>query len=120
MIYLTPGITASIWMSLRESVPYGNNEPFEFTITNDISGDKKVFQPIDLQPNNKWSRFNILVDKPESLPGTIDMVSGMWNYSVSVGVDNIIETGKIIVQETKTWSARKTPDKKTIARRREI
>ena len=74
MIYLTPGITASIWMSLRESVTYGSTASFDFTFTNDITGATKSFTPTDLQPTNKWSRFEILVDTPESLPGTIDML----------------------------------------------
>jgi hypothetical protein len=117
MIYLTPGTTASIWMSLRESVTYGSTASFDFTFTNDITGATKSFTPTDLQPDNKWSRFEILVGTPESLPGTIDMKPGMWSYKVEAG-STLLETGKVIVVDTPTWTARSTPAKNTVVRRR--
>lgn len=117
MIYLTPGTTASIWLSLRESVPSGNTASFVFTFTNDITGDTKSFTPIDLQPTNKWSKYEILVATPESLPGTIDMNPGMWSYTIYADTA-LLETGKVMVEETKTWTTRNTPAKNTVVRRR--
>lgn len=111
MIYLTPGASSSIWMSLRESVPVGNTASFKFTFTNDISGQEKVFYPVDLQPDNKWSRFEIAVGTPESLPNTINMRPGMWSYKVEVD-QTILETGKILVNEVKNWTTLNKPAKK--------
>jgi hypothetical protein len=112
MIYLTPGMTSSIWMSLRESVPVGNTASFKFTFTNDMSGEQKIFYPVDLQPTNKWSRFEIAVGTPESLPNRINMRNGMWDYQVEVS-STILETGKILVSEVKDWTVLDRPDKKT-------
>lgn len=118
MIYLTPGTTASIWLSLRESIPVGVGGDFKFTFTNDISGDTKVFYPLDLQPSNKWSKFNLIVDTPEDLPSSkLDMRAGMWSYKVEVS-DVTLETGKVLVEEGKTWTTLKRPAKniKTLKR----
>lgn len=111
MIYFTPGVTASIWMSLRESMAYGSTASPKFTFTNDMTGDSKVFYPTDLQPTNKWSRFSIVVGTPENLnTPKLDMRSGMWSYTVEA--DNIVlETGKVLVQETKTWTTLDRPAK---------
>lgn len=118
MINLTPGTTASIWMSLREDVPYGNTASFKFTFTNDVSGLQKVFFPTDLQPDNKWSRFNILVSTPENLnTPVLDMSPGMWSYKVEAGAVTL-ETGKVVVDETKTWTALERPAKNTKVLRR--
>jgi len=111
MIYLTPGTTASVWLSLRESVPVGNTSSFLFTMTNDISGEVKSFYPTDLQPDNKWSRFNILVSKPESLAHSIiDMRPGMWSFKVEAG-SALLETGKVLVEESKVWTTIDRPSK---------
>jgi hypothetical protein len=110
MIYLTPGLTCSVWLSLRESEPVGNTASYKFTFTNDISGETKVFYPVDLQPDNKWSRFNIAVGTPESLPDRINMRPGMWAYQVEVG-STILETGKILVNEVKNWTTLDRPAK---------
>lgn len=118
MINLTPGVTASIWMSLRESVPYGSTASIKFTFTNDISGLSKVFYPTDLQPDNKWSKFNIIVDKPENLSiSKLDMSPGMWSYTVEAGATTL-ETGKVIVYESKNWTTLDRPAKNTPVLRR--
>jgi len=118
MINFTPGVTASIWMSLRESTPYGSTASFKFTFTNDISGQKKVFYPTDLQPDNKWSKFNIIVATPENLSTSkLDMAPGMWSYIVEAD-STILETGKVLVNETKTWTTLDRPAKNTPVLRR--
>lgn len=118
MINLTPGVTASIWMSLRESMPYGSTASFKFTFTNDISGSSKVFYPTDLQPDNKWSKFNIIVATPENLSiSKLDMSPGMWSYTVEAGTTTL-ETGKVLVNETKTWTTLDRPAKNTPVLRR--
>ena len=43
MIYFIPGITQSVWLSLRESLDYGSTASFLFTFTNDVSGEVKIF-----------------------------------------------------------------------------
>jgi hypothetical protein len=110
MEYFTPGLTSSIWLSLRESEPVGNTASYKFTFTNDMSGETKVFYPVDLQPTNKWSRFNIAVGTPESLPDRINMRPGMWSFQVEVGT-TVLETGKILVNESKSWTALDRPAK---------
>ena len=118
MIYLTPGTTASTWMSLRESVPYGSTASFKMTLTNDMSGLTKSFFPVDLQPDNKWSRFDMNSSKPENLStGTIDLSPGMWSFIVEVGT-TILETGKILVEETKVWNTLERPAKTKVVLRR--
>jgi len=110
-INLTPGVTASVWMSLRESVPYGSTASFKFTFTNDISGLNKVFYPTDLQPDNKWSRFDMIVGTPENLATPkLNMSPGMWSYSVEAG-GTVLETGKVLVNETKVWTTLDRPAK---------
>lgn len=118
MINLTPGTTSSVWMSLRESVPYGNTASFKFVFTNDISGSSKTFYPTDLQPTNKWSRFLIGCGTPENLSQPrLDLAAGMWSYVVSVG-STVIETGKALVNEDKTWKTLDRPAKTTQVLRR--
>lgn len=118
MIYLTPGMTTSVWMSLREDLAVGSTASFKFTFTNDVSGATKSFFPTDLQPNNKWSRFEIAVGTPENLnQSKLNMVPGMWSYIVEAGAEQL-ETGKLLVNETKTWSALDRPAKTTGAIRR--
>jgi hypothetical protein len=111
MIYLTPGITASVWLSLRESMPYGSTASFKFTLTNDMTGDVKVFYPTDLQPDNKWSRFNIIVATPENLSiAKLDLRQGMWSFKVEADT-TVLETGKVLVEESKTWTTLDRPAK---------
>lgn len=111
MIYLTPGTTQSVWISLRESIPYGVTGSFLFTMTNDMSGEIKSFYPTDLQPDNKWSRFNLLVNKPEDLENSvIDARPGMWEYKVELA-GFLLDTGKILVEESKIWTTLDRPQK---------
>lgn len=118
MINLTPGVTASIWMSLREDVPYGSTASFKFTFTNDVTGIQKVFYPTDLQPNNKWSRFDIVVGTPENLnTPKLNMSPGMWSYIVEAGTASL-ETGKVMVVEQQNWQTLERPAKSTGALRR--
>lgn len=118
MINLTPGTTSSIWLSLREDVPYGSTASFKFTFTNDVTGSQKVFYPTDLQPDNKWSRFEIAVGTPENLNlPRLNLASGMWSYVIEAGTA-ILETGKVLVEETKTWATLDRPAKNTGALRR--
>jgi len=119
MINLTSGVTSSVWLSLREDVPVGSTASFKFTFTNDVTGATKVFYPTDLQPNNKWSRFDIAVGTPENLNlPRLTMSPGMWSYIVEAGT-TILETGKVLVKETKTtWATLDRPAKSTGALRR--
>lgn len=118
MINLTPGVTNSVWMSLREDVPYGSTASFKFTFTNDVTGLQKVFYPTDLQPNNKWSRFEIALGTPENLSTPkLNMSAGMWSYVVEAGAA-ILETGKVIVNDTKVWATLDRPAKNNGALRR--
>lgn len=110
MIYLTPGSSASIWMSLRESAPISSTGSFQFTLTNDMSGEVVIFYPNDLQPNNKWSRFNLLVGKPQNLPHTIDLRPGMWSFKVEDS-GHLLESGKVLVEESKVWTTLDRPTK---------
>jgi hypothetical protein len=111
MIYLTPGVTQSIWLSLRESAPVGSTGSFRFEFTNDISGQKKVFYPADLQPDNKWSRYEWNVGTPENLSsGRFDMRPGMWSYVITDG-EVLLESDKILVEESKVWQTVDRPGK---------
>ena len=111
MIYFTPGVTQSVWMSLRESMAYGSTASFLFTFTNDVSGETKSFYPTDLQPNNKWSRFEIIVGKPENLfIPKVDMRAGMWSYVVTADT-TVLETGKALIEESKVWTTIDRPAK---------
>lgn len=118
LINLTPGVTSSVWISLREDSPIGSTSSFKFTFTNDVTGSKKVFFPTDLQPNNQWSRFEIAVGTPEnlSLP-RLNMPGGMWSYIIEDGT-TLLETGKVVVQISKTFSALDRPAKTSGAIRR--
>lgn len=118
MIYLLQGVTQSVWLSLRESAPIGSTNSFLFQLTNDISGEVKSFRPTDLQPSNKWSRFNFRVDAPENLnSGILDIAPGMWSLKVTDGVTTL-ETGKVVVQENKTWNTLTRPAKNKVVLRR--
>lgn len=118
LITLTPGLTTSVWMSLREDLPYGSTASFLFTVTNDVSGATKSFYPTDLQPNNKWSRFDISVGTPENLAiSKLNLVPGMWSYKVTAGGAQL-ETGKVVVKEQKNWTALERPAKNGGAIRR--
>ena len=117
MIYLTPGVTQSVWLSLRETMPYGSTASFKFTLTNDITGNVKTFYPTDLQPTNKWSKFNFYVGTPESLPTTIDLSQGMWSMRIEAD-GTLLETGKVIVEESKSWTTLTRPAKNTPVLRR--
>ena len=118
MIYLKTGITQSIWLSLRESSPIGSTNSFKFTFTNDVSNESKVFYPIDLQPNNKWSKFNIIAQPNEDLSQSkINMVDGMWNFIVEDS-SIVLETGKVLVEGNKAWITLNRPDKTKIVMRR--
>ncbi len=118
MINLTTGATSSIWLSLREDIPYGSTASFKFTFINDITGVSKVFYPTDLQPTNKWSRFEIAVGTPENLAlPRLNLAAGMWSYTVEAGTASL-ETGKVIVKENTTWNALERPAKTTGAIRR--
>lgn len=115
MIYLTPGITASLWFSLREVS--GPTTSFTMTMTNDISGEVKTINPVDLQPDNKWSRFDLVVGKPENLPLKVNMGSGMWSFTISNG-STIIERGKMVVEEAKSWNTlTKSPKNNKVLKR---
>ncbi len=113
MINLTPGITSSIWLSLRESITYGSTASFKMTLTNDITGATKSFYPTDLQPTNKWSKFEIIVGTPENLANSkLDLRAGMWSFIVEAGTTTL-ETGKVLVNETKVWTTLDRPAKST-------
>jgi hypothetical protein len=118
LITLTPGLTTSVWISLREDLPYGSTASFLFTLTNDVSGATKSFYPTDLQPDNKWSEFEIGVGTPENLNiSKLNLVAGMWSYVVTAGQKQL-ETGKVVVTEQKNWSALDRPAKTSGAIRR--
>jgi len=112
MIYLTPGVTQSTWLSLRESMAYGSTASVIFTFTNDMTGEAITFTPVDLQPTNKWSKYNLYVGTPQALPTVLDMRPGMWSYTI-ISDSITLETGKVMVENTKTWTTRTTPAKNT-------
>ena len=104
MINLLPG-TNSVWMSLREDLPIGSTASFKFTFTNDITGLTKVIFPTDLQPQNKWSRFDIGLSQSENLNlSRLNLVGGMWSYVVQAGTASL-EWGKVIVGDISDWQA---------------
>lgn len=113
MINLTAG-TNSIWLSLRESIPYGSTSSnYKFTFTFDLSSETKVMYPTDLQPDNKWSRFEIGLSSSESLTQSIaNMRAGMWSYKVELG-STVLEMGKALVDETWVWTTLDRPTKTT-------
>lgn len=117
-INLTPGITQSVWLSLREAAPVGYTGSFVFVFTNDITGATKSSTLSDLQPTNKWSRFDWCVKTPENLnAGQYNFKPGMWSFQVTAsGVQ--LETGKVFVSEAMTWSTIERPAKNTGAIRR--
>ena len=117
MIYLTPGTTASVWLSLRESMPYGSTASFKWTLTNDMTGAVKTFYPTDLQPDNKWSKFALFVGTPENLPQKIDLSAGMWSMVIEAGATTL-ETGKVLVEESKNWTTLTRPAKNVPVLRR--
>lgn len=111
MINLTPGVTSSIWVSLRESLSYGSSASIVMTLTNDITGATKSFTPTDLQPTNKWSRFEIGVGTPEDFSiGKLDLRPGMWSFTFTAD-STTLETGKVVVSEQKTWTTLERPAK---------
>ena len=118
MIYLSKGVTSSIWVNLKESIPVGNTASVLLSIQNDISGEVKNLYPNDLQPDNPWSRYDIYVGEPESLPDVIDLEYGM--YDITFKVDStILKTGKIIVRDEKSWTKIDRPAKNIKVLRRE-
>jgi len=118
MIYFLQGVTQSIWMPLRETAPIGSTNSFQFQITNDISGEQKTFWPQDLQPSNKWSRFDLIVSTPENLSaGVLDINPGMWSFRV-FDAGKCLKTGKILVQENKSWNVLTRPAKNKVVLRR--
>lgn len=117
MIYLTPGITQSVWLSLRESAPVGSTSSFKFTLTNDMTGQQVQFYPQDLQPSNKWSRFNFYVGTPQNLPLVLDLRPGMWSFKVEDG-SSTLETGKVLVNEQTNWTTMQRPAKNIVVLKR--
>lgn len=104
MVYLKQGEDKYLWFSLRESEPIGSTNSFTMTFTNDVSNESKSYKPVDIQPDNKWSRFliqpvenkaseNLLIGKPYLVPG-------MWSFTIIDNKDStILETGKVLVVE---------------------
>jgi hypothetical protein len=101
MIYIKNGVTASITLTLRESmIPGSTQSEFVMNLTNDMSGMTQSLQLTDLQPDNKWSLFEF---EP-------NLDSGMWSFKIPYnGV--VIESGKIIVEENFEWKVKSTPKK---------
>ena len=108
MIYLTSGITQSVWLSLRETA--GATTSFTFNLTHDMSGATVSFTPIDKQPTNPWSRFELLVGPTQSLPDVLNLRAGMWSFTVTSGGSEI-ETGKILVEQDTNWTVIERADK---------
>lgn len=117
MIYLIPGEEKTIWLRLKEMMPNGSTASFQFTFTNDMTGESKVFEPTDLAPTKDWSVFALKVDKPEALPNILDLRPGMWSYKIDAD-STILETGKVLVEGDNQKVIRKTPDKKTVTFKR--
>lgn len=119
MINLSTG-TNSIWLSLRENVAYGaTSTNYKFTFTHDLSNESKICYPTDLQTDNKWSRFNIVVGTPESFTSsvTLDLRAGMWSYKVELG-STVLEMGKVLVDETWDWTTLSRPTQTTTVLKR--
>jgi hypothetical protein len=117
-IIFTPGITQSVWLSFKEEAPIGWTGSWTFLLTNDITGATKSATLTDLQPLNKWTKFNIKVGTPEVLnSGTWNLQSGMWSWTGYAGSTKL-QSGKIMVQDAATWSTIARPSKNTGALRR--
>lgn len=118
MIYLKLGVTQSIWLSLQESAPVGSTGSYRFQFTNDVSGQTKVFYPTDLNTDNKWSRYEWSIGTPENLAGgKFDMRPGMWDYKITDS-EVLLETGKILVEESIGWRTVDRPVKNNNAVKR--
>jgi hypothetical protein len=101
MIYIKSGLTASITLSLRESMTPGSTQSdFVMNLSNDVSGLTHSINLVDETPDNKWSTF--LINE--------DLDSGMWSFDIPY-LDEVIERGKIIVEEDLTWKVKATPKK---------
>ncbi len=112
-INLESGVTSSVWMSLRESMATGYTGSFQFVLKNDITGATISFTPQDQQPDNKWSKFYLSINKPENLAsGVLDLDEGMWSYNV-LGAGQSIQTGKLIVKWSKNWQNISRPAQKS-------
>jgi hypothetical protein len=112
-INLETGVTSSVWMSLKESVPIGYTGSYQFNLTNDITGATKSFTPTDQQPTNKWSIFYLSINQPENLAaGILDLADGMWSFDV-IANSQKIESGKIMVKWSKNWQNIHRPGQKT-------
>lgn len=116
MIYLIPGEEKTIWLRLKEMMPKGSTASFQFTFTNDMTGESKVFEPGSTSSGD-WSVFVLKVDKPEALPNILDLRPGMWSYKIDAD-STILETGKVLVEGDNQRVIRKTPDKKTVTFKR--
>lgn len=117
-INFNPGITQSVWLSLKENSPIGWTGSYTFNLTNDITGATKSAILQDLQPSNKWALFNIKVGTPENLSGGVwNLSTGMWSWSAYAGIAKL-QSGKIMVLEAGTWSTIHRPAKNTGAIRR--
>lgn len=116
MINIEKGLTNSIYLSLKESLPYGStSSSFKFTWTNDVRGEQVVFYPTDLSSTtNKLSKFDIGEGLPQSLTAScrVNLTPGQWSYSI---IDTIsgteLEFGKVAVIENKTWVVNVTAPK---------
>ena len=114
MINLSSG-TNSIWLSIRESIPYGaTSTDYKLTFTHDLSKESKICYPTDLQPDNKWSAFNIVLGSPETFTSSValNMRPGMWSYKVELG-STTLEEGKVLVDDTWDWTTLDRPEKIT-------
>jgi hypothetical protein len=114
MIYLIHGLTASVWLSLRESMTASNVTQFDWRVINDISNRSLTFSATDLQPSNPWSRFELGLG---TASGQLDLQKGMYSYSVS-HQNNILDTGKILVESSVEFETINRPDRDTKILRR--
>jgi len=116
MIYLKPGETTRVWLSLKQYV--GDNvSGAVWVFVNDISGQKKTFTPVNLEPHNYYSVYDITVDTPEDLPSIIDIPVGMYSFSVEINNKSIF-FGKVIVGDEKQYTKIERGEKNTKVLRR--
>jgi len=119
-INLTSG-TNSVWINLRDAVPYGaTSTSYNFQFTCESTGEEKSFYPTDLQPTQRISEFTIVVGSPEDLNNSkLDIRNGQWEYNIYLA-GTLLKTGKVIVDrdDPEAWTAASRPQQTTIYAKR--
>lgn len=93
MINLTPGITNSVWLSLKEMLPSGltQSPSYKLELTREINGAVTTLTPTDLSTQSSWSNFAI----------NLNLEPGNYSYKVTeTNTNTTLEIGRAIVTES--------------------